>query len=55
LHNLAFFEFKTPIFLLNFSAKIFKNHNIGPRLGNFSPTYILGDCFHWPVYRKWPK
>jgi hypothetical protein len=27
------FEPKTPIFSPNFSAKIFKNHNIGPGIG----------------------
>jgi hypothetical protein len=31
LHNLALLWVKNANFLLNFSAKIFKNHNIGPR------------------------
>jgi hypothetical protein len=31
LHNLALFEQKTPIFSTIFLAKIFFNHNIGPR------------------------
>jgi hypothetical protein len=37
-HNLALFWVKNANFLLNFSAKTFKNHNIGPRLGEFSPN-----------------
>jgi hypothetical protein len=42
LHNLALFRVKNANFLQNFSAKIFfKNYNIGPRMGEFSPILRL--------------
>jgi hypothetical protein len=37
LHNLALFWVKNANFLLNFSAKIFKNHNIGRWFKNSKP------------------
>jgi hypothetical protein len=38
-HNLALFCVKNAIFFRRiFRQKYFKNHNIGPRLGEFSPT-----------------
>jgi hypothetical protein len=43
LHILAMFQVKkTPFFSLNFSAKIFKNHNIGPRVTRLGKFYPIG-------------
>jgi hypothetical protein len=42
LHILALFWVKTPTFLPNFSAKIFKkSYKIGPRLGELSSNWHL--------------
>jgi hypothetical protein len=56
LKILTLFWVKTPIFSLKFSAKIFKNHNIGPCIQFFNSYSVIKTNWieHADVYRKLP-